>query len=431
MAVAKSIFKSIFKGYSRGIAGSEGGIPGLLSLWNAKAPTVCPVGPQIQTSAAGNQPDADGNMGAWPVNHPGKGVMVQPAFTQMLQNSKFEGAVSGSPGTAPTNWPLIVATGSLVANGRILTYSAGAGARHISDQTVSVLANTKYYFTARINFKSSGTYANISLRLLSNPAGSTITVEIDGTVVDPATFTVTAGWHTVTSVLSVGATAGTVICRIGAGAGANLSSPLEVDITTPQFTANYIFPYAASGAGATTSVTSTAATSGGNGLEIALNAAMIAALSGGAFTAAALCWMGVGSGEIPAANYNVLTGKDAATDFLVFFNTRVARSYDGTAYATDIASVAWPRGEIHLRAVRTNAARTHFQVGYRRYTSAMVPIDAGVVWGALAAYDGSMNPLTHLRFGYNLTVPIGFLQVQMWNKSASDAEILKVMGYAI
>ena len=61
----------------------------------------------------------------------------------------------------------------------------------------------------------------------------------------------------------------------------------------------------------------------------------------------------------------------------------------------------------------------------------MVAIDANIVWRSWANYDGSMNPLTHLRFGYNLTVPIGFLQVQLWNKSASDAEILKVAGYAL
>ena len=42
-----------------------------------------------------------------------------------------------------------------------------------------------------------------------------------------------------------------------------------------------------------------------------------------------------------------------------------------------------------------------------------------------------MNPLTHLRFGYNLTVPIGFLQAQFWNKSASEAEILKVVEEAL
>ena len=424
MAVAKSIFKSIFKGYSRGIAGSEGGIPGLLSLWNAKAPTVCPVGPQIQTSAAGNQPDADGNMGAWPVNHPGKGVMVQPAFTQMLQNSKFEGAVSGSPGTAPTNWPLIVATGSLVANGRILTYSAGAGARHISDQTVSVLANTKYYFTARINFKSSGTYANISLRLLSNPAGSTITVEIDGTVVDPATFTVTAGWHTVTSVLSVGATAGTVICRIGAGAGANLSSPLEVDITTPQFTANYIFPYAASGAGATTSVTSTAATSGGNGLEIALNAAMIAALSGGAFTAAALVEMGVSSAQVTAPA-NILSVNDVADGLIFADSGGKLKCTDGTNTAEVTVTGGWARTDELLPVVQCDGAT--FRTGYAKNTFTAITWGSAVAVGA----DGDWNVVTHERIGLNSVIPFGIQQTQFWGKSASEAEVLKVQGYAI
>jgi len=434
MAVAKSIFKSIFKGYGSGFAGGEGGIPGLLSLWNAKTPTVCPVGPQIQTSAAGNQPDANGNMVPWPVNHPGKGVMVQPAYSNLLQNSKFEGAVSGTPGTAPTGWSRygvgeILITALSVGNS--VTFKNTVSSQNFIYRAIIGLANTSYNCFALVACNGNISVVNI-ISNASAPADAVITYMVDGVVAN-ATDKPPAGSHTIATIVTLTATAGVFSVRFGNGCIGNAIGNLT--ISTPQIVASsYRMPYAASGAGATTSVTSTAATSGGNGMAIPLNAAMTAALSGGAFTVAALCWMGVGSGELTSLTQQNLTSFKDNTESLFFRGQTpdgvIVGSTDGTSWA-EMFSVITARGEIHLRAVRTNAARTHFQVGYRRYTSAMVPIDAGVVWGALVAYDQSMNPLTHLRFGYGLTVPIGFLQVQMWNKSASDAEILKVVGYAL
>jgi len=165
---------------------------------------------------------------------------------------------------------------------------------------------------------------------------------------------------------------------------------------------------------------------------------MTAALSGGAFTAACLCWMGVGSGELPADNSNryLLSSADVVPTGALYFRrdlssvSQIVRGYDGVNIV-GVNGVEFIRGEIHLRVVQTNVAKTQYRVGYRRYTSAMVAIDANIVWGDWVAYDGSMNPLTHLRFGYNLTVPIGFLQTQLWAKSASDAEILRVLEYAL
>jgi len=200
----------------------------------------------------------------------------------------------------------------------------------------------------------------------------------------------------------------------------------------------YRLPYVKTTTGAV-SVASTAATSAGNGLAIPLDARMTAALSaGGRFTAAALCWMGAGSAELPAGVdtyissfsvrnnvFDLLTTNKNGSD--VFYH---CRAYDGTTGAVyPDGGATWSRGEIHLKVVQTNALGTQFRVGNRRYTSAMVPINA-LTWGAWANYDGSMNPLTHLRFGYNSTVPLGFLQTQVWNKSCTDTEILSLMRYA-
>jgi len=407
---------------------------GLLSLWNAKTPTVCPVGPTIQTSAAGNQPDADGNMVPWPVNHPGRGVMVQPAYSNLLQNSKFEGAVSGAPGTAPTGHSRYsIGTAASLVSGQTMRFTTTAG-RLRDTIVVPFLANTIYRLDVLVIVHSGSTPVN---ELVGEPVsvdGKTTTFAIDGVVVAGSTV-VTVGTHTVSCFISVGATASPISApRWGIGIIAACTA--DITFSKPQLVASpYQMPYAASGAGATTSVTSTAATSGGNGLAIPLNAAMTAALSGGAFTAAALCWMGVGTPSVVTTSF--LTVRNAINDLQYALSSdvssKIVRAYDGTTAANvDNINIhtPWSRGEIHLRAVQTNAAKTQFRVGYRRYTSTMVAIDANIVWGSWVAYDGSMNPLTHLRFGYVLTVPIGFLQTQLWNKSASDAEILSVQDLA-
>ena len=193
----------------------------------------------------------------------------------------------------------------------------------------------------------------------------------------------------------------------------------------------YVFSYVAPGV----SVASTASTSAGNGLAIPLDARMTAALSaGGRFTATALVWMGVGSGEMPATSdlIHFLICNESIQNMLFASNAagvnRIVRGGDGTNLT--FLAQAWNRGEIHLKVVQTNAAGTQFRVGNRRYTSAMVPIDA-LTWGAWVNYDGSMQPLTHLRFGYNSTVPLGFLQTQTWAKSCTDAEILSLLRYAV
>jgi len=433
MTVAKSIFKPIFKSYSRkGIAGSEGGIPGLLSLWNAKTPTTCPVGPQIQTSVAGNQPDANGNMVPWPVLHPGKGVMVQPAYSNLLQNSKFEGAVSGSPGTAPTNWSLgisSVAPYTLTVGANGLQYTATAS-RMYHYQNINVTAGAP--LSARVKAVCDGVL-NLKNIFRIGLAGGTPAYTVDN-VSALDTAVPSAGEH----IINITVTGGTAtVANFVFGAGATETVTGTVTISNPQLVASpYQMPYAASSAGATTSVTSTVATSSNNGLAIPLSAAMTAALSGGAFTAAALCWMGAETTS--AGGVSFLTVKDTINDLQYAVNSltsaKIVRAYDGTTAANvDNINIhiPWPRGEIHLRVVQTNVAKTQYRVGYRRYTSAMVPIDANIVWGSWTNYDGSMNPLTHLRFGYGLTVPIGFLQTQLWAKSASDAEILRIMGYAL
>jgi len=387
---------------SRSPLGGPGGIsfPGLISLWNARNPIVSARGPQIQTSVAGLQPDASGNMVQWPVNHPGRGVICQPAYSNLL--------AAGSED---------IRTWTILAGSAVSAPDANGWYKITTISTINRLI-TK-------TFSCSPGTVGFAMEVLPI-VNSQITVRTSTTIGENVAINLVAGVQQRIFITATRDVSGT--CTFYDSSG-QLGDTFYVKFPSVMQSA-YPMLYAPPG----TLVTSTAATSGGGGGAIPLNAAMTAALSGGAFTAAALCWMGVGSGELPTGlAVPIISANNSASGGLyaqdVGGTKRIVGSYDGSV-GNPTLTLAWPRGEIHLRVVRTNAARTHFRVEYRRCTSAMVPIDAVPVWGALTAYDGSMNPLTHLRFGYGLTVPIGFLQTQLWNKSASDVEILSVLKFA-
>ena len=398
-------------------AGGSTGIPGLLSLWNAKTPSLCPVGPQIQTSVAGNQPDADGNMVAWPILHPGRGVMVQPAYSNLLLNSRFEGAVSGSPGTAPTNWTATLVQGSQVFSGASLTISTVA-ARHLYTQTISALANTTYRFDFLVTCPGNQQLYGL-ITASTVPAGSTVTYADDGVIVAGTLYPV-AGEHTLSVIIAVSATAGSLALRFGMGVLGNQTG--TATFSKPQLVASaYQMPYAASGAGQTVSVTSTAGDDDPeNGLAFQMDSRMTAALSaGGRFTAVALVSMAASANIL--TDTNILSVNDSITGGIYISSGGVLKVSDGTNTATVTVAGGWPRGELMLVAWWINAAGTHQQIGYKK------EIESAMTWGAAVDYAGSVTPGTHLRLGYNILASEGFLHTQLWNKSVgTDAEMINL-----
>ena len=69
-------------------------------------------------------------------------------------------------------------------------------------------------------------------------------------------------------------------------------------------------------------------------------------------------------------------------------------------------------------------------MGYQRFTSSMVEITAGIQWShpgaesTWAVFDGSFNPLTYLRFGLNLSVPVWHRGCWVSNKTLFADEIV-------
>lgn len=133
----------------------------------------------------------------------------------LLNNTPFAGAVSGSPGTNPTSWggALFTGTRTLTLSGETLRLVVN-GETNIN-QTISVAANTSYIFSIKVNV-TTASQVQEHIRLSAGPAGSTLSYTIDGNVVSAST-TVPTGEHIIASRLAVGATAGTAQARFGCG----------------------------------------------------------------------------------------------------------------------------------------------------------------------------------------------------------------------
>lgn len=158
----------------------------------------------------------------------------------LLTNSGFAGAATGTPGTVPNGWTLGFGTGSIAAiaadaalGGSSVTVSATA-ARHLFHQLLNAAPGTTWMLSADVVVSQPVAIEQIIV-FASQPADATQTFYLDGAQVTNGAQ-VPAGAHKVAVKLILTATAGTSMqARVGIGCAGTATG--TVKISNPQLEA--------------------------------------------------------------------------------------------------------------------------------------------------------------------------------------------------
>lgn len=149
---------------------------------------------------------------------------------QQLVNSHFEGAVSGTPGTAPTGWTSgDVATLTAPGDGT-LAFSAAAGRRFLS-LTVPFGATETRRWSVKCVANPNALKFSEMFWVPSAPVGTTVLYYANGASVVWGTYTPVAG-DRLAIVISTTGTAGNMALRLGVGVVANTTG--SVTLSEPQ-----------------------------------------------------------------------------------------------------------------------------------------------------------------------------------------------------
>lgn len=147
---------------------------------------------------------------------------VLSAKVNEVLNSRLNGGVSGSPGTAPTSWsyanvgtPAYTYGTDSEANGSTVRIVQDTTQRSIVRQNVSVLANNTYIMSAVVDV-TTGASVWQHISAVSLPSGATLTHQLDGATVAGSTAMPT-GRHIIAAVVAASSTAGAPEFRFGAG----------------------------------------------------------------------------------------------------------------------------------------------------------------------------------------------------------------------
>lgn len=391
---------------------------GLIHLWNATSPTSRLVGPLPVYSAASQQPDANGDLVDWPNYIAGKGVVVHPAystiaFSSAAVNTTASTVVDTTIGFTPVT--SVKETSENVVHAYNTYNAATSGVKY----TFSVFVKYDGRQFAQIAGGSlafgSPVYANFDIvnGTVTRTVSCTAGIENYGN----GWFLLHATFLAIASATAYFTFAG-LLSDVAARIPAYIGDPDKGYFITGRsvVASSYQLPYVVAG----TAVASTAATSAGNGLAIPMDSRMTAAL-GGIFTAAAIVNMRASSAEV-TADTNILAVNNNVTGGIYMAASGILKAFDGTNTATVTVTDGWERDDEILIVWWINGAGINQQIGYKK------KVDSTITWGAAASYDGSVNPGTHLRYGYTIDKPIGLIHSHLWNKSvATDAEILALI----
>ena len=176
-----------------------------------------------------------------------KGILIEEQRTNLLLNSVFSGAVSGTPGTAPTSWTYGSTGGTLTVTdlGRnfacnSLRFAATAGRLYLV-QTVTVAATGTYVLSANINVFTTAQLIQL-FQFNPGPAGATYQYVYNG-VNQASSFTPPLGAGLLQVIITTTGTGGALGIRVGVGASSAITGDVsfqDIQIELGAFATSYI-----------------------------------------------------------------------------------------------------------------------------------------------------------------------------------------------
>lgn len=161
-----------------------------------------------------------------------RGLLIEETRTNLLLNSVFANAVSGTPGTPPTSWSYFVSGGtSTVASlgygftANSLRLAATASRQAIS-QTITVSALSTYTISVNVTVNVATTLLNF-LAFSPLPVGATVQY-VYNDVNQASGYTPPLGNGTIKAIVTITAIGGSLGVRVGAGVSFNATSDITI-----------------------------------------------------------------------------------------------------------------------------------------------------------------------------------------------------------
>lgn len=157
--------------------------------------------------------------------HPVSGIR------QLLVNSNFDGAVAGSPGTAPTNWINAISTGEIVSydstSGKLRLLTAGT--RRGFSQAANMAINSTQIASVRVNVISGSVgVGRVITPSSATPAGASLQWQINGVNVANSGVVLPLGESVLSLIMTTTTNAWTLNIEFGNGVGGATTGDLEI-----------------------------------------------------------------------------------------------------------------------------------------------------------------------------------------------------------